>query len=68
MNHTEYKFYTATIVFVLLVAGVLISTKFASVNMGAMNIGMLLVNSLLLLVIVGILLQIHEQLAHKKKK
>ena len=68
MNHTEYKFYTATIVFVLLVAGVLISTKFASVNMGAMNIGMLLVNSLLLLVIVGILLQIHEQLAQKKKK
>ena len=68
MNHTQHKFLTTMVVFVIMVAGVVISAQFKDFSLGAMNIGLLLVNALLLLIILGILLQLKETFAEKSKK
>lgn len=68
MNHVQHKFFTAVVVIVIMVVGVFIAARFKDISLGAMNIGLLLVNALLLLIILGILLQIKESLAEKKQK
>lgn len=68
MNHKQHKLLTTAIVFVIMVVGVIIAAQFQEVSLGAMNIGLLLVNALLLLVILGILLQLKESLTKKSGK
>ena len=68
MNHTQHKFLTTAIVFVIMVIGVFIASQFREVSLGALNIGLLLVNALLLLIILGILLQMNESFTGSKKK
>lgn len=68
MNHKQHKFLTTAIVFVIMVIGVVVAARFSEVSLGAMNIGLLLVNALLLLVILGILLQLKESLTKKSGK
>lgn len=68
MNHTQHKFLTTAIVFVIMIIGVFIALQFREISMGALNIGLLLVNALLLLIILGILLQMNESFAGSKKK
>jgi len=68
MNHAQHKFLTTGIVFVIMVTGVFTATKFKDFSLGAMNIGLLLVNALLLLIILGILLQLKEKFAENTKK
>jgi len=68
MNHTQHKFLTTVVVFVIMVAGVFIAAQFKDFSLGAMNIGLLLVNAILLLIILGILLQLKENFAEKSKK
>ncbi|MBI2657343.1 hypothetical protein HYX08_01465 [Candidatus Woesearchaeota archaeon] len=68
MNHTQHKFLTTAIVFVIMVIGVFIASQFREISLGALNIGLLLVNALLLLIILGILLQMNENVAGSKKR
>ena len=68
MNHTQHKFLTTAIVFVIMVLCVFIASQFREISLGALNIGLLLVNALLLLIILGILLQMNESFAGNKKK
>ena len=68
MNHKQHKFLTTAIVFVIMVTGVSIAAQFKDVSLGAMNIGLLLVNALLLLIILSILLHLKENLIDKTKK
>ena len=68
MNHAQHKFLTTAIVFVIMVAGVIIAAQFKDFSFGAMNIGLLLVNALLLLIILGILLQLKEKFTENTKK
>lgn len=68
MNHAQHKFLTTAIVFVIMVTGVFIASRLREISLGALNIGLLLVNALLLLIILGILLQVKENFADNKKK
>ncbi|MDP3764889.1 MAG: hypothetical protein Q8R04_00095 [Nanoarchaeota archaeon] len=68
MNHKQHKFLTTAIVFVIMVVGVSIAARFNDISLGAMNIGLLLVNALLLLIILSILLHIKENLTENKQK
>ena len=68
MNHKQHKFLTTAIVFVIMVAGVSVAAQFKEISLGAMNIGLLLVNALLLLIILSILLHLKENLTEKNKK
>lgn len=62
MNHNQHKFLTTLVVFVIMIIGVYIAAKFKDINLGAMNLVLLLANSLLLLITLGILLHIKENL------
>lgn len=68
MNHKQHKFLTTAIVLVIMVIGVFIAAQFKDISLGAMNIGLLLVNALLLLIILSILLHLKENLIDKAKK
>ena len=68
MNHVQHKFFTAVVVIVIMIIGVFIAARFKDISLGSMNIGLLLVNALLLLIILGILLQIKESLPEKNQK
>ena len=60
MNHTQHKLLTTSVVFLMMVIGVFIAAKFNDIDLGAMNLVLLLVNSLLLLIILGIILHLRE--------
>jgi len=60
MNHTQHKFLTTSVVFLMMVIGVFLATRFNDIDLGAMNLVLLLVNSLLLLIILGIILHLKE--------
>ncbi len=68
MNHTQHKFLTTAIVFLMMIIGVFISAQFKEISLGILNISLLLVNALLLLIILGILLQVKENYSEKSKK
>ena len=68
MNHKQHKFLITTIVFVMIIIGVFFAAQFKEVSFGFISIALLLVNSILLLIIVGILLMIKETLHEKSKK
>ena len=68
MNHAQHKFLTTAIVFVIMVIGVVVAAQFQNVSLGALNIGLLLVNALLLLIIFGVLLQLKESIVGKTRK
>jgi hypothetical protein len=68
MNHTQHKFLTTAVVFIMMLIGVFIAAQFQEISLGAVNISLLLVNALLLLIILGILLQIRETFIVKSKK
>lgn len=68
MNHAHDKFLTTGIVFVTMLIGVFIASQFKEINLGALNMALLLVNALLLLIIFGVLLQIEEHIIEKTKK
>ena len=68
MNHAQHKFITTLILFVIMVIGVIVGAQFKEVSLGVLNMGLLLVNSLLLLIIWGILLQLKESPNEKSKK
>lgn len=68
MNHTQHKFLTTAIVFVITVIGIFIAARFQDDTLGAMNIGLLLVNTLLLLIIIGILLSLKDFAENKETK
>ena len=68
MNHAQHKFLTTAIVFIIMVIGVFTAARFNSISLGALNIGLLLANAILLLIILGILLQMKENLPESKKK
>ena len=56
MKASQQKFYTAVVIFVLVIAGILIAAQFDGISIGAMTIALLLVNSLLLLIVISMLL------------
>ena len=60
MNRTQHKFLTTCIVFLITIMGVIVAAQFQDITLGAMNIGLLLVNTLLLLIIIGILLSLKD--------
>ena len=68
MNHTQHKLLTTAIVFVIMVIGVFFAAQLREISLGVLNIGLLLVNAILLLIILGILLQVKETFADKNKK
>ena len=68
MDHSQHKFLTTVIVFALTVIGIFVGSRLKEISLGAINIGLLLVNALLLLVILGILLQIKDNISIKNKK
>lgn len=68
MNHTQHKFLTTVIVIIIMVIGVFIATRYKEINLGAMNLVLMLVNSLLLLIILGILLHLRENFVLRAKK
>lgn len=68
MNHVQHKFLITAVVFITAVIGVFIAARFKEVSISAINISLLLVNSLLLLIILGILLQMKESFSGKNKK
>jgi|GEM_PF-6488747 len=68
MNHAQHKFLTTSVVFLMMVTGVFIASRFKEIDLGAMNLVLLLVNSLLLLIILGIMLRLKENFGEAKKK
>ncbi len=68
MNHAQHKFLTTVIVIVMMFIGVFIAAQFKEINLDAMNLVLLLVNSLLLLITFGVLLHINENLPTSKKR
>jgi len=68
MNHTQHKFLTTAVVFIIMVVGVFIAAQLREVSLGILNIGLLLVNAILLLIILGILLQVKENFPDRNKK
>ena len=68
MNHVQHKFLITAVVFITAVIGVFIAARFNEIIISSINISLLLVNSLLLLIILGILLQIKENFGGKNKK
>lgn len=68
MNHTQHKFLTTSVVFLMMVIGVFIAARFKDIDLGAMNLVLLLVNSLLLLIILGIILHLKENFGDRNKK
>ena len=60
MNHTQHKLLTTSVVFLMMILGVFIAARFSYIDLGAMNLVLLLVNSLLLLIILGIILHLRE--------
>lgn len=68
MNHAQHKILTTTVVFLMMVVGVFIAARFRDIDIGAMNLVLLLVNSLLLLIILGIMLHLKENFGEAKKK
>ncbi len=68
MNHAQHKFFTTTVVFLMMIIGIIIAAQFKEISLGVLNISLLLVNALLLLIILGILLQVKEDFTHKTKK
>ena len=68
MNHTQHKFLTTAVVFVMLIIGIFTATRFNDISVSAVNISLLLVNALLLLIILGILLQLKENFIDRNKK
>lgn len=68
MNHAQHKLLTTSVVFLMMVVGVFIAAKFTYINMEAMNLILLLVNSLLLLIVLGILFHMGENFGSKIKK
>jgi len=68
MNHTQHKFLTTVIVFIIMVIGVIVAAQFSDINLGAINFSLLLVNSILLLITLGIVLQLKENPTQKNQK
>ena len=66
MNHNDHKLYTTVIIFVLMVVGVLIAGQFDQVSHDALNTAMLLVNSLLLLIMMGMMFRMKDKQSGKK--
>ena len=60
MNHTQHKFLTTSVVFLMMVLGVFLAARFKDIGLGAMNLVLLLVNSLLPLIVLGIILHLKE--------
>ena len=68
MDNTRHMFLTTTIVLLIMIIGVFIASKYTEINLGAMNLVLLLVNSLLLLIILSILLNVKEGVNKKNEK
>src|SRR3989338_2514713 len=68
MNHVQHKFLITAVVFIMAVIGVFTAARFKEVSISAINISLLFVNTLLLLITLGILLQIKENFGGKIKK
>ena len=68
MNKIPYKFLTAVGVFIIMVVGVTLASKFESFDLSAITTGLLLADSLVLLIILGILLKIRDDIQSKNKK
>lgn len=68
MNHAQHKILTTSVVFLMMVIGIFIAARFREIDIGAMNLVLLLVNSLLLLIILGIILHLKENFGEVKKK
>ena len=68
MNHTQHKLLTTSVVFLMMIIGVFIAARFKEIDLGAMNLVLLLVNSLLLLIVLGIILHLKEEFGNKAKK
>lgn len=60
MNHTQHKLLTTSVVFLMMVIGVFVAARFNDIDLGAMNLVLMLVNSLLLLIVLGIILHLKE--------
>ena len=64
-----YRFITTIVIFVVLVTGFVMGSKlkeFENVDFGAINIGLLLANSVLLLIMFGILVHIRNEFFKKE--
>jgi len=68
MNHKQHKFTTTLVVFVIMIIGIFVASRFQNISLGVLNISLLLANSILLLIILGILLQMKESQTEKTKK
>ena len=65
--HIPYRFLTTMLVFVIMVVGFFIATKLnelKDINFSAVNTSLLLANSVVLLMIFGVLLRLREDLAN----
>ena len=68
MNHAQHKLLTTSVVFLMMVIGVFIAARFKEIDLGAMNLILLLVNSLLLLIVLGLIFHLKEEFGNKVRK
>lgn len=68
MNHAQHKLLTTSVVFLMMVIGVFIAARFKEIDLGAMNLVLLLVNSLLLLIVLGLIFHLKEEFGNKVRK
>jgi len=66
MDHKDHKIFTTLLVFILMIAGVLIAGQFDQVSHDALNTALLLVNSLLLLIMMGMIFHIKDNYSRRK--
>ena len=68
MNHAQHKLLTTSVVFLMMVIGVFVAARFKEIDLGAMNLVLLLVNSLLLLIVLGLIFHLKEEFGNKVRK
>ena len=68
MNHAQHKLLTTSVVFLMMVIGVFIAARFKEIDLGAMNLVLLLVNSLLPLIVLGLIFHLKEEFGNKVRK
>jgi hypothetical protein len=66
MDNKDHKIFTTFIVFILMVTGVVIAGQFNQISHDALNTALLLVNSLLLLIIMGIVFHMRDQSGRRR--
>ena len=68
MNHAQHKLLTTSVVFLMMVIGVFVAARFKEIDLGAMNLVLLLVNSLVLLIVLGLIFHLKEEFGNKVRK